>query len=167
MQVDAELPPEARERAYRSLVKDVKLALLSEIGARAVFDHIARRARDEEIGSFAQGLNREGIDLVARLQDLIRGMGGQPRRTSFRRRALARLLVHGAPVLGTRRVLRIVRDAERTVGRWYAEYALFLVRIGDTERGRAFEELRAAKERRACALSAWVDNLVRAHSKKL
>ena len=93
--------------SYRSLVRDAKLALLSEIGARAVFDHIARRSRDAELGRMAESMNREGIDLVARVQELIREMGGRPRRTSFRR-ALARLLVHGAPVLGPRRVLRIV-----------------------------------------------------------
>lgn len=148
--------------SYRSLVRDVKLALLSEIGARAVFDHIARRAKDGDLGRMAEGMNREGIDLVARVQELIREMGGRPRRTSFRRRALARLLVHGAPIIGPRRVLRVVRDAELTVGRWYAEYALFLVRLGDEERARAFEELRATKERRAMALSAWVENLARA-----
>ena len=102
--------------SYRSLVRDAKLALLSEIGARAVFDHIARGSRDAELGRMAESMNREGIDLVARVQELIREMGGRPRRTSFRRRALARLLVHGAPVLGPRRVLRIVRDAEPTGG---------------------------------------------------
>ena len=156
--------PESLE-SYRSLVKDVELALLSEIGARAVFDHIARRSRDGDLGRMAEGMNREGIDLVARVQELIREMGGRPRRTSFRRRALARLLVRGAPIIGPRRILRIVRDAELTVGRWYAEYALFLVRLGDEERALAFEELRAAKERRAMALSAWVDNLARARQR--
>ncbi|MEC8511812.1 MAG: hypothetical protein VX015_06675 [Planctomycetota bacterium] len=151
--------------SYRSLVKDVELALLSEIGARAVFDHIARRSQDADLGRMAEGMNREGIDLVARVQELIREMGGRPRKTSFRRRALARLLVRGAPIIGPRRILRIVRDAESTVGRWYAEYALFLVRLGDEERALAFEELRAAKERRAMALSAWVDNLARARQR--
>ena len=78
-------PTEARPAAsYRSLVRDVELALLSEIGARAVFDHIARRSRDVELGRMAEGMNREGIDLVARVQELIRELGGRPRRTSFR-----------------------------------------------------------------------------------
>ena len=53
------------------------------------------------------------------------------------------------------------------MGRWYAEYALFLVRLGDEQRALAFEELRAAKERRAMALSAWVDNLARASQRHL
>jgi len=155
------------ERSYRSLVKDVKLALLSEIGARAVYDHIARRAKDPDLSAMAEGMNREGIDLVARVQELIRGMGGKPRRTSFRRRALARVLVHGAPILGVRRVLRVIRDAEQTVGRWYAEYAVFLMRLGDEPRARAFEELRAQKERRAMALGAWADNIVRGAERSL
>ena len=104
------------ERAYRSLVRDVEQALLSEIGARAVYDHIARRARDEDLGRLADELNREGIEIV---------------------------------------------------GRWYAEYALFLVRIGDPDRARAFEDLRARKERRALVLGAWVDNLARQRDRRL
>ncbi|MEM8714140.1 MAG: hypothetical protein AAGG01_24620, partial [Planctomycetota bacterium] len=154
-------------RAYRSLVADVKLALLSEIGARAVFDHIARRARDEELSVVAAKLNEEGIELVGRVQELIRSMGGRPRRTSFRRRALARILVHGSPVIGQRPVLRLVRHAQQTVARWYAQYALFLVKIGDHERAQAFEDLRAIKERHAQVLGAWVDNIGRGHGRSL
>ncbi|MFT5734440.1 MAG: hypothetical protein ACJA0P_001200 [Planctomycetota bacterium] len=160
-----EAPPKELRRAYRSLVADVKLALLSEIGARSVFDHIARRARDEELATVAARLNDDGVELVARVQELIRSMGGKPRRTSFRRRALARVLVYGVPVTGPRPVLGLIRHAEETVARWYAQYALFLVRIGDHERARAFEELRAIKERHAHALGAWVDNIGRGHGR--
>ena len=148
-----------RRRAYRSLIRDVKLALLSEIGARAVYDHIERRTRDEELARFAGEMNAEGVEIVARVQDLLRGMGARPRRTSFRRRALARILVHGARVTGVRPVLRLIRHAEETVGRWYADYALYLVRIGDHDRARAFEDLRAKKQRRALVLGSWVDNI--------
>ena len=116
-------PSKELRRAYRSLVADVKLALLSEIGARSVFDHIARRARDPELATVAKELNEDGIWLVARVQELIRSMGGKPRRTSFRRRALARILVHGAPITGPRPALRLIRHAEETVARWYALYA--------------------------------------------
>lgn len=147
--------------AYRSLVKDVKLALLSEIGARSVFDHIARRARDQGLAQVAHQLNGEGVDLVGQVQELIREMGGKPRRTSFRRRALARMLVYSAPVVGPRPILRLIRHAEETVGRWYAQYSVFLVRLDDEPRARAFEELRLMKERRAMALGAWVDNIGR------
>ncbi|MEM9379413.1 MAG: hypothetical protein AAGB93_05630 [Planctomycetota bacterium] len=162
-----DLGVEDLERAYRSLVRDVQQALLSEIGARAVYDHIARRARDEELGSLAGGLNQEGVEIVEAVQALIRSMGGRPRRTSLRRRALARGLVAIGAVVGARPVLRLVRHAEETVGRWYAEYALFLVRIGDAERARAFEDLRAKKERRALVLGAWVDNIARGRDRRL
>ncbi len=157
-------PPELR-RAYRSLVSDVKLALLSEIGARSVFDHIARRARDPELAPAAAELNEDGIEVVARVQELIRSMGGKPRRTSFRRRALARVLVHGVPVTGPRPVLRLIRHAEETVARWYAQYALFLVRIGDHERAQAFEDLRLIKERHALTIGAWVNNIGRSYGR--
>lgn len=167
MTAGSDTAAEAPRISYRALARDVKLALLSEIGARAVFDHIARRARDPQLAAMATSFNREGIDFVSNVQDLLRSMGVRPRRTSLRRRALARALVMSAPVIGPRRVLRIIRDAERTVARWYAEYALFLVRAGDGERARAFEEMREHKERRANALSAWVDNLVRAGERVL
>jgi hypothetical protein len=94
-------------------------------------------------------------------------MDARPRRTSFRRRALARVLVHGSPVVGARPVLRLVRHAEETVSRWYAEYALFLVRLGDHPRAEAFEELRGIKQRRALVLGAWVDNLARRADRRL
>ncbi|QDV06269.1 hypothetical protein Poly30_17770 [Planctomycetes bacterium Poly30] len=158
-------PPKELRRAYRSLVADVKLALLSEIGARSVFDHIARRARDPELAVVAKQLNEDGIWLVARVQELIRSMGGKPRRTSFRRRALARVLVHGVPITGPRPALRLIRHAEETVARWYAQYALFLVRIGDHERAQAFEDLRAIKIRHAQTIGAWVDNIGRGHGR--
>lgn len=154
-------PAKELQRAYKSLVRDVKLALLSEIGARAVFDHIARRAGDEELKAVARELNDDGIALVESVQELIRSMGGKPRRTSFRRRALARVLVYGAPITGPRSALRLIKHAEETVARWYARYAMFLVQIGDHERAQAFEDLRATKERHAQIIGAWVNNIGR------
>lgn len=159
--VQFEPPQKELRRAYRSLVRDVKLALLSEIGARAVFDHIARRAADRDLAEVAKQLNQDGIYLVDRVQTLIRSMGGKPRRTSFRRRALARVLVYGVPITGPRAPLRLIKHAEETVARWYARYAMFLVRIGDNERAQAFEDLRALKERRAQTIGAWVNNIGR------
>ncbi len=159
--------PVEQQGAYRSLLKDLRRTLLSEIGARAVYDHIARRARDPELAGLATELNREGVDLVAIVQELMRGMGGRPRRTSLRRRILARLLVQSTWVTGARPALRLVRSAEETVSRWYGDYAQFLVRLGDHERAAAFEELRLVKQRRAMILGAWVDNLARRRDRRL
>ena len=97
--------PSEQLGAYRSLLKDLRRTLLSEIGARAVYDHIARRARDPELAGLAVELNEEGVDLVATVQELMRGMGGRPRRTSLRRRALARLLVQSTWLTGARPAL--------------------------------------------------------------
>ncbi len=159
--------PRERRGAYRSLLRDLRRTLLSEIGARAVYDHIARRARDSELAALATELNREGVDLVSTVQTLILSMGGQPRRTSIRRRVLARLLVHSTRVTGARPALRLIRSAEDTVSRWYGDYALFLVKLGDHERAAAFEELRLVKQRRALILGAWVDNLSRGGDRRL
>lgn len=155
------LTPAERRRALDSLASDVCIALLSEIGARALTDHLTRRVRDDDLRRMAHALNQEGIELVADVQQLIRDMGGRPRRTSVRRRCLARLLVAARHVLGLRTVLRLLHHQEQTLGRWYGEYAVYLGRIGEPVRCAAFERLRAAKLRRAAAVSAWVENMGR------
>ena len=159
--------PADQRGSYRSLLRDLERTLLSEIGARAVYDHIARRARDPEFAALAVELNREGVDLVATVQELMRGMGGRPRRTSLRRRLLARLLVHSTAVTGARPALRLIRSAEETVSRWYGDYAQYLVQLGDHERAAAFDELRLIKQRRVMVLGAWVDNLARRGDRRL
>ncbi len=147
--------------SYRSLLRDMHLALLSEIGARSIYDHLRRRIRDPELNSLLERLNESGKDSIQRLQDLIRGMGGRPRRTSFRRRTLARVLALTSRITGYRFVLRVCLNAEDTVGRWYAEYASFLARLGDSERALICEELCQIKRAHAQALGAWVSNMAR------
>ncbi len=148
-------------RSYESLLRDMQLTLLSEIGARSVYDHLARRVRDPQLKRLLERLNQEGAQQVARLQELIAEMGGRPRRTSFRRRALARILAHTTRLAGPRPALRICMNASETVSRWYAEYALLLVRIGDPGRAEQCEELRRVKVLHAQALGAWVSNIKR------
>jgi len=153
--------PAGLERAYASLVEDMRLALLSEIGARSIYDHLGRRVKDPELKALLARLNLEGVESVARLQALIRGLGARARRTSFRRRALARLLAMASRLTGQRLVLRICWNAEETVGRWYASYAQFLLRLGDLERAQECEALRRVKRSHAQALEAWVANMGR------
>ena len=85
-------PPPDLVRSRASLVADMHLALLSEIGARSIHDHLRRVVRDPALQALLARLNEEGQEVVAALQDLIRSMGGRPRKTSFRRRVLARCL---------------------------------------------------------------------------
>ena len=137
------------------------LALLSEIGARSMYDHLSRRARDPALRALLERLNLEGADTVGRLRELMLGMGGRPRRTSRRRRALARLLALASRVVGVRPVLRVCHNAAETVSRWYGEYALFLARLGDHERARVCERLQGVKRLHAQALEAWVSRIPR------
>ena len=52
--------------AQRSLVRDMHLALLSEIGARSIFDHLARRVSNPELQAVLATLNEEGAQVVGR-----------------------------------------------------------------------------------------------------
>lgn len=148
-------------RAHRSLLKDMRLALRSEFGARAIYEDLARGTPDPELRSMLLRLSEEGQENAQRLQELMRSIGGRPRRGSLRRRTLARALALGARVVGVRPVLRICLDAEQTVGRWYHEYGAFFARLGDRGRARLCAELAARKEAHARAVEAWVTNLRR------
>jgi len=139
----------------------MKLALLSEIGARSIYDHLGRFVRDVELRALLAKLNEEGVDSVAELQALMRSMGAKPRRTSFRRRALARLLALSSRVVGPRIVLRICHNAEDTVSRWYGDYQNFLLSLGDHERAEVCGRLAVTKRLHAQALAAWIANLKR------
>jgi len=157
----APLTSEERESARASLCRDVEIALLSEFGARAITDHLSRKVRDDDLRRMALHLNDEGIELVVRVQQLVRELGGEPRRTSVRRRVLARALVAGRRVLGLRVVLRMLQAQEESLSRWYGDYAQFLARIGEPALAVAFDELRDAKFRRSQTVATWVENMPR------
>lgn len=147
------------EKQHRSLVRDMKLALLSEIGARAIYHHLGRRVKEEELRAMLGELNEAGARTVERLQELMSSLGAKPRRTSFRRRALARALALVSKVIGVRIVLRICMNAEETVARWYQQYAMFFVQQGDQERAQTCQDLHQVKQQHAQVLGAWVSNL--------
>lgn len=148
-------------RARRAVLKDMRQALLSEIGARSIYDHLSRRVSDPELQGLLTYLNQEGARGVERLQEQMRGIGGRPRRTSFRRRAMARALCWSSYVIGVRAVLRICAHAEETVSRWYNEYSAFFLSCGDRERARVFRDMSLEKQLRGRAVSAWISNLRR------
>jgi len=147
---------EEHRRHYRSLTRDMHLALLSEIGARSIYDHLRRHVKDDELRRLLVKLNEEGIESVALLQELIRSMGARAKRTSLRRRALARLLALASRVIGVRIVLRICYNAEDTVSRWYSEYRHYLLSLDDVERAQTCERLAVAKRLHAQALETWI-----------
>lgn len=144
---------------HRSLVRDMKLALLSEIGARSIYDHLGRQVKDEDLRALLVQLNEAGAESVMRLRELMIGLGARPRKTSFRRRFLARGLAMTSRVTGVRFALRICMNAEETVGRWYQSYGLFLMKLEDPDRARTCHELSQIKRQHAQVLGAWVGNL--------
>ena len=136
------------------------LALLSEVGARTIYERLASRAGREDLGSLLERIAQDSERILERLRELMIELGGDPPRTSLRRRLLASALARLAPVIGIHRVLRLCEQAEETVSRWYAQYAVFLDRIGDAQRSRICQQLAAEKRLHAQALSAWNSNLV-------
>ena len=163
LQVDGKPQSETvRPKAgYRSLRREMGLALLSEIGARSVCHHLQARVRDPKLAELLQRINEEGVHNVTEVQQLIRDLGGKPRRTSFRRRALARALTWMAPIVGARPVLRIVHNGADTLSRWYRLYANYLVQAGDPEHARMCERLSRRKNHHAQALDAWIRHMPR------
>lgn len=146
---------------FRSLRREMDLALLSEIGARSVCHHMQRRVRQPELAELLQRINEEGVRHVSEVQQLIRDLGGEPRRTSFRRRALARALTWTTPVVGARPVLRIVHHGADTLARWYRQYANYLMQVGDPEHAVVCEELSRRKRHHAQALDTWIRHMNR------
>lgn len=152
------IPRELR-RSYDSLLRDMHLALLSEFGARSIYSHLSRQVHDPELQRMLLRLNEDGAQSVIRLRDLMTSMGARPKRTSFRRRALARSLAYLSRVTGPRPILRICQHAEDTVARWYGEYAHFLRRLNDPTRARELEGLRRTKILNAQQLGAFASLL--------
>ena len=67
----AALPEEARQ----ALVRELHLALLSEVGARSVCDHLRRRVRDAALDAVLARVNEEGATVVEEVQGLLRTLG--------------------------------------------------------------------------------------------
>lgn len=142
-------------QARRALCRELRLALLSEFGARAICDHLGRLVEDSALGDSLERVNREGSEVVQEVQNLLRTLGARPRMTSLRRRALARVLAVVARMTGPRLVVRIAQQACETVARWYLQYAFFLAQHGEVELARRCEGLAEIKQRHANSLGAW------------
>lgn len=144
---------------HQKLFADMREALLAEFGAQAVYALLAARTADPELAEVLGGFHLEEQDQVRRLGELMVALGARPRRGSARRRIAARLLVGSSRLFGERFVLRVCQDAEETVSRWYRDYALHLVRIGEIEAARECEQLSRIKGRHASTLRTWVEHL--------
>ncbi len=146
---------------HRALLRHMRSAFLSEVGARTVYAHLAKRRGREDLQLLLERLAQESEQILDRLRALMIGLGGVPKRTSLRRRFLAAALARLAPVIGIRPILQLCQHAEETVAGWYLRYAAFLCETRDEAPARICEELAGAKRLHAQALSAWLSNLRR------
>jgi rubrerythrin len=138
------------------LLADMRMALLAEFGAHAIYGCLARSRRDSELSDLLERFRDEEREQIERLRALIESLGGRPPRGHFRRKIVPFLLGVAAG-LGLRRLaLRSCLDSEETVSRWYRQYAVALARAGDLASARVCEALAETKQRHAFALLAWV-----------
>lgn len=154
-------PAEGSPDRHRALLADMRDALLSELGARAVYSRLVARIQDEELRRVLARLAEDEVEQIERLRALMRRLGARPRKRSLRRIAAARALVSFRRLFGVRFALRVCLDAEWTVSRWYAKYADYLRRVGHMDDAAVCDELALTKRRHAQVLQAWVELLPR------
>ena len=143
--------------SFAALLEDMRRAMLSEYGAFVVYTRLAECGEDRELSGVLLELASEEKVQLERLAALMRKLGGRPRKRSFRRWLAARALVSCRRFFGARFALRVCLDAELTISRWYAQYADYLTRCGESEAAAECQELALVKRRHSRVLQAWVD----------
>ncbi len=147
---------EARLEVDRALLDDMRVALLAELGARAIYPLLARALHDRELAVLLAEYGREEVEQVERLRALMAALGAAPPARSRRREVLAWLLAQTTRCGGRALTLRLCSESERQLARWYRGHAAYLVRVGLLARARECEELALLKQRHAQGLAAWV-----------
>jgi hypothetical protein len=147
------MPP----RVHPALIEGLRDALLAEFGARAIYDALSRRGSDEELRELLAQFHQEECAQVDALRRVMSTLGLRPKSKSLRRAATARCIAFSARFGGLPLALRLCLESERTVERWYHEYANHLLATGEPEQASACESLACTKGRHARALAAWVE----------
>ena len=117
--------------------------------------------RGPELRSLICVLRDDTRAQIERTQNLIRGLGGNPPRSRWTRSVAAWAQFFATPILGVRFTLRMCREAEGTIARWYGEHAMFLLRLGEHELAKEASLLAADKWRHSVRLATFVDHLRR------
>lgn len=146
---------------FGPLVRDMQRALRSEFGAFSFYSLLPGVTRNAELEALLRELRRDQTEIIGRLQSLISSLGGTPATSRWTRSVAAWGLLFLTPVLGRRFALRMCFEAERTVARWHAEYAVHLLAWGQVERAREANALAEIKSRHAVRLETFVNNIAR------
>ncbi|MEZ5980058.1 MAG: hypothetical protein R3F34_17855 [Planctomycetota bacterium] len=144
---------------FGPLVRDMRQAIRSELGAFSLYSVLPRVTRDVELRKLIEALRTGASQNISEVSALMEELGGRAERSRWTRALVAWLLALAAPVTGIRLPLRLCHEAESTVSRWYAEYAAALARIGEFERAQRFTDLSMRKRIHAVRLKTFVDNL--------
>lgn len=141
------------------LVRDMGFALRSEFGAYSIYALLPLIARSNELRRLLVAMRHAQRDQVAGLRKLIDDLGGKAPASRWTRALAAWALFAITPIVGMRFSLRLCVEAERTVTRWYAEYAVHLAERGYFEAARRCNDLGMTKRIHAARLSTFVDRL--------
>ena len=143
------------------IVRDMERALRSEFGAYSVYSLLPRLTRNRELKRLLAVLRDDERDLIQATRGLIGDLGGDAPTSRWTRSVAAWALFAATPILGMRFALRLCREAETTVSRWYADHAMHLFLVGDEVNAERARELSQVKWRHAVRLGAFVDHLRR------
>jgi rubrerythrin len=143
------------------LVRDLERALRSEFGAYSAYSLLPRLVRNRELKGLLGVLRDDEQDLIERARTLIEELGGKAPKSRWTRSVAAWALFFVTPIVGLRFALRLCREAETTVSRWYGEHAVQLFLLGDQPRAERARQMSAIKWRHAVRLGAFVDHLRR------
>lgn len=143
-------------RVDQALLDDMRMALLAEFGACAIYRVLARTLRDPELATLLAEYAREEDTQVVRVRALLQGLGAQPPLRSRRRQVLAWCLAQSIRCGGRALTLRLCYESEQQLARWYAGHAAYLRRVGLLHEALCAEELSLVKQRHAGGLAAWV-----------
>lgn len=142
---------------HPSLAADMRLALLSEFGARSIYGYLSTRMREADLREVVVQFHEEESQIIVTVQRLLARLGERHVPSRSRRRAcLAWIMAFSSRGRSTSLALRSCHAAELTVARWYSEYARYLGQEGVRDAARTCEELAQAKIRHARILEAWI-----------
>jgi Ubiquinone biosynthesis protein COQ7 len=157
------LPPDPSSVAdlLDLLVRDLLRSLYSEFGAYSVYVLLRRWTRHRDLLPLLRQMASEEQQLIAAVRQLIERLGGKAPKRRWTRSVAAWGLWLATPVMGMPFALRLCREAERSVSRWYAQHTVLLYQLGRLEEAQATRAWSQTKHVHAVRLGAFIDHLRR------
>lgn len=157
------LPPDPASVAglLDLLVRDLQRALYSEFGALSLYALLPRWTRQRELGPLLRQLVEDERRLIPEVRALIERLGGRAPKRRWTRSLAALGLFLATPVMGLPFALRLCREAESAVSRWYAQHTVLLYQLGRFEEAQSTRAWSQTKHVHAVRLSTFIDHLRR------